>query len=86
MCLLHAGYKGHDSVAPKCMISEVICSLCWEETKNHPPEDVSQLEGGDGSPVTAEEGDKMWLCQKPTVTSTVWEQRVMDVPESVAEK
>lgn len=65
--------------------SEVICPLCWGGTKNHPREDV-EVEGGDGSPVTAEEGDKMWLCQKPTVTSTVWEQRVMDVPEYVAEK
>lgn len=45
---------------------EVICSLCWEKTRNHTPEDVSWLEGGDGSPETAEGvGDKMWLCQDP---------------------
>lgn len=56
--------------------AEAICSPCWEKTRNHIPEDVSQLEGGDDSPETAEGGDKMWLCQKPTVTITVWEQRV----------
>lgn len=33
---------------------EVICPLFREKTRNYIPEDVSQLEGGDGSPGTAE--------------------------------
>lgn len=38
------------------------------------------MEDGACSPGAAERGDKMWLCQKPTVTSIGQEQRVMDAP------
>lgn len=56
---------------------EATCFLCWEKMKTHTPEDASWMEDGACSPGAANLGNKMCLCQKPTVASAGWERRVM---------